>query len=79
VFVRDRGIGFDPAVVGSDRRGLAESIRGRMERHGGTATVRSSPGNGTEIELTVSVTSGDAAEPVAEPARAAVRVEREDA
>ena len=56
VFVRDRGVGFDPAVVGSDRRGLAESIRGRMERHGGTATVRSSPGNGTEIELTVPVT-----------------------
>jgi len=79
VFVRDRGIGFDPAVVGSDRRGLAESIRGRMERHGGTATVRSSPGNGTEIELTVPVTSGDAGEPVAEPARAGVRDEREDA
>ena len=52
VFVRDRGVGFDPAVVGSDRRGLAESIRGRMERHGGTATVRSSPGEGTEVELT---------------------------
>ena len=55
VFVRDRGVGFDPAVVGSDRRGLADSIRGRMERHGGTATVRSSPGNGTEVELTVPV------------------------
>ncbi|WP_395725481.1 PspC domain-containing protein [Nakamurella sp.] len=55
VFVRDRGVGFDPAVVGSDRRGLAESIRGRMERHGGTASVRSSPGNGTEVELTVPV------------------------
>lgn len=55
VFVRDRGVGFDPAVVGSDRRGLAESIRGRMERHGGTASVRSSPGNGTEVELIVPV------------------------
>ena len=46
VFVRDRGVGFDPGAVGADRRGLAESIRGRMERHGGTATVRSQPGRG---------------------------------
>ncbi len=61
VFVRDRGVGFDPAVVGSDRRGLVESIRGRMERHGGTATVRSSPGNGTEVELTIPVRRDDTA------------------
>lgn len=64
VFVRDRGVGFDPAVVGSDRRGLAESIRGRMERHGGTASVQSSPGNGTEVELTVPV-RGAGPEPAA--------------
>jgi signal transduction histidine kinase len=51
VFVRDRGQGFDPAAVPADRRGLSESIVGRMQRHGGTATVRSSPGEGTEIEL----------------------------
>ena len=57
VFVRDRGVGFDPAAVGTDRRGLAESIRGRMDRHGGTATVRSQPGEGTEVELTVPVTA----------------------
>jgi signal transduction histidine kinase len=57
VFVRDRGVGFDPAAVGKDRRGLVDSIRGRMERHGGTATVRSKPGEGTEIELTVPVTA----------------------
>ncbi len=57
VFVRDRGVGFDPTAVGTDRRGLAESIRGRMERHGGTATVRSRPGEGTEVELTVPVTA----------------------
>ena len=55
VFVRDRGVGFDQAAVGADRRGLAESIRGRMDRHGGTATVRSTPGEGTEVELTVPV------------------------
>jgi hypothetical protein len=28
-----------------------------MERHGGTAAVRSQPGEGTEVELTVPVTA----------------------
>jgi signal transduction histidine kinase len=51
VFVRDRGAGFDPNLVGSDRRGIAESIKARVARHGGTAEVRSSPGEGTEVEL----------------------------
>jgi signal transduction histidine kinase len=51
VFVRDRGRGFDPAEVPEDRHGLSGSVRGRMERHGGTATVRSAPGDGTEIRL----------------------------
>jgi len=53
MFVRDRGAGFDPAAVAPDRRGVAESIRGRMARHGGKATIRSSPGQGTEVELTM--------------------------
>lgn len=51
VYVRDRGRGFDPDAVGADRRGLAESIRGRMERVGGTANIVSTPGEGTEVEL----------------------------
>jgi signal transduction histidine kinase len=51
VFVRDRGAGFDRASVPSDRRGLAESIEGRMARAGGTATITTSPGEGTEVEL----------------------------
>jgi len=51
VFVRDRGAGFDRPEVPSDRRGLAESIEGRMERAGGRATITSSPGEGTEVEL----------------------------
>jgi signal transduction histidine kinase len=51
VFVRDRGPGFDPAAVPDDRRGLRESVLGRMDRHGGTAQVHSRPGAGTEIEL----------------------------
>ena len=53
VFVRDRGPGFDPAAVPEDRRGVRESIVGRMERHGGRARVASSPGGGTEVELTL--------------------------
>ena len=52
-FVRDQGAGFDPAVVPADRRGIADSIVGRMERHGGTATVTSRPGAGTEVVLTL--------------------------
>jgi signal transduction histidine kinase len=51
VFVRDRGPGFDPDAVPADRRGLRESIVGRMERNGGRARVTSSPGTGTEVEI----------------------------
>jgi signal transduction histidine kinase len=51
VFVRDRGCGFDPEHIPEDRRGIAESIVGRMNRHGGKAAVRSVPGEGTEVEL----------------------------
>jgi signal transduction histidine kinase len=53
VFVRDRGPGFDPAAVPEDRRGVRESIVGRMRRHGGRARVTSAPGAGTEVELTL--------------------------
>jgi signal transduction histidine kinase len=51
VFVKDRGVGFDPAEVAADRQGLRASIQGRMERHGGTARIRSQAGGGTEVEL----------------------------
>ncbi|WP_041776753.1 ATP-binding protein [Blastococcus saxobsidens] len=51
VFVRDRGKGFDPATVPDDRRGLRDSVHGRLARLGGTALVRSTPGEGTEVEL----------------------------
>ena len=51
VFVRDRGPGFDLAAVPADRRGVRESIVGRMARHGGHAQVNATPGAGTEVEL----------------------------
>ncbi|HEY0416865.1 MAG TPA: PspC domain-containing protein [Gaiellaceae bacterium] len=51
VFVRDRGIGFDRTAIGADRRGIAESIEARMHRAGGSATITTSPGEGTEVEL----------------------------
>jgi signal transduction histidine kinase len=53
MFVRDRGKGFDSDAIAGDRKGIAESIRGRMQRHGGTAVIRSVPGEGTEVELSV--------------------------
>jgi signal transduction histidine kinase len=53
IAVRDRGKGFDPAAVPGDRKGVAESIHGRMSRHGGEATVQSAPGEGTKVTLTM--------------------------
>ena len=51
VFVRDRGTGFDAARVPEDRHGVRHSIVDRMRRHGGSADVRTSPGEGTEVRL----------------------------
>jgi signal transduction histidine kinase len=51
LYVRDRGAGFDRAAVAPDRHGIAESIERRVVRHGGTATIRTAPGEGTEVEL----------------------------
>jgi len=51
--IRDRGRGFDRAAVLPDRRGIADSIEGRIRLHGGSATVRSAAGDGTEVELRV--------------------------
>src|SRR4051794_4922113 len=53
VYVRDRGPGFDADALPADRRGVRESIVGRMARHGGRAAIHSEPGAGTEVELTM--------------------------
>ncbi len=55
VFVRDRGVGFDPDDVPADRHGLADSVHGRMTRHGGTVRLRSAAGEGTEVHLAMPV------------------------
>jgi signal transduction histidine kinase/phage shock protein PspC (stress-responsive transcriptional regulator) len=51
VVVRDRGRGFDPCAVPDDRKGMAESIHGRMDRHGGSVTVQTAVGEGTKVSL----------------------------
>jgi len=59
LFVRDRGRGFDTAAVPEDRKGLAESVHARMTRRGGSAAVRSAPGEGTEVSLTMPRAAGE--------------------
>ncbi len=53
LFVRDRGVGVRHRRRSSDRRGVRDSIVGRLHRHGGRAAVRSTPGEGTEVELAI--------------------------
>ncbi len=55
--VRDRGKGFDPEAVPADRKGLAESVHGRMTRRGGTATLTSALGEGTKVTLKMARTA----------------------
>ena len=57
--MRDRGAGFAPDLVAEDRQGIRSSIVGRMERHGGSASVRSTPGEGTEVRLSLPNRSGE--------------------
>jgi signal transduction histidine kinase len=50
--VKDDGRGFDPDTV-TEGVGLGRSIRDRVERVGGRASWRSTPGRGTEVRLEV--------------------------
>jgi signal transduction histidine kinase len=59
VFVRDRGRGFDPARIPLDRHGVRGSIVDRVRRHGGAADVRSGPGEGTEVRLSLRTATGE--------------------
>ena len=53
VFVRDAGNGFDVNEIPTDRHGIRQSINDRMQRHGGSATIFSESGMGTEVELSL--------------------------
>lgn len=55
VFVTDHGKGFDPTSIADDRKGIVASIRGRVEKAGGTVEVVSQPGEGTEVILRMPV------------------------
>jgi signal transduction histidine kinase len=68
VFIRDRGAGFDIDTVEESRHGVRGSIIGRMQRHGGRAKIRSAPGDGTEVRLTMPA-SRESAGAVKETAR----------
>ncbi len=59
VWVSDQGTGFDPDRVDGDRRGIAESIRGRMARHGGKVEIETEEGEGTEVHLSLPLTDAD--------------------
>jgi signal transduction histidine kinase len=56
LFVRDRGSGFEPETVPSDRQGIALSIRQRVAQRGGTVTLKSTLGEGTEVQLSLART-----------------------
>ena len=53
VYVRDEGKGFDVAATPNDRRGIADSIVGRVARHGGSTDISSEVGMGTEVKIVV--------------------------
>jgi signal transduction histidine kinase len=51
VKITDRGRGFDPAATPPSRRGIRESITGRMLAAGGRAAIASHPGAGTTVTV----------------------------
>ena len=59
VSVRDDGVGLEPGRLAQAREqgrlGVASSIEGRVRDLGGTMTVESTPGHGTEVVLRVPV------------------------
>ena len=56
IFVKDRGAGFDPSQIAADRQGVQGSIIDRVERHGGTVTITTAPGAGTDVHISMPLT-----------------------
>ncbi len=74
IFVRDRGRGFELEQVAEDRLGVRRSIVDRVARHGGDAVIRSKPGDGTEVRLTMPC---NGASPAARPTSSSPTSKRE--
>ncbi|MCU1441346.1 MAG: ATP-binding protein [Rhodoglobus sp.] len=66
VMVIDSGRGFSETETGSDRLGLRQSVRRRMEAVGGEVQVWSSPGRGTSVMIRVPVPTGEGDTPLAD-------------
>jgi len=49
--ITDRGRGFNPDAIPASRRGIRESITGRMLAAGGRAAIASRPGAGTTVTV----------------------------
>jgi signal transduction histidine kinase len=77
VTVRDHGAGFDPARVDRGRLGLRRSIEERTAECGGRASIRSAPGQGTEVSLCWPASAGPAELASAELVAADRGIERE--
>ncbi len=59
ISVDDDGCGFDVDAV-AEGVGLGRSIRGRITEVGGRVRIRSTPGRGTEVRLTLPISEGGA-------------------
>ena len=64
ISVVDDGKGFDQATVGDGHLGLA-GMRSRVKKVGGALAIRTAPGTGTTIEVTVAPALGDSQAPAA--------------
>ncbi|PRY35129.1 signal transduction histidine kinase [Umezawaea tangerina] len=69
LLIRDDGVGFRTDMVRRTSLGLRESVIGRLAEMGGTADVRSAPGEGTTVELRWSRPRGEPLPPVVKSTR----------
>ena len=58
VFVRDRGVGFDPSVIAADRHGVADSIRSHGARRWTCGRALQRDRRGHQVQLEVALGDG---------------------